>query len=497
MQITRRKFLQSSLGGMALYSASATVPLWVSKSAHAIGKNLPPDRKLVILQLSGGNDGLNTVIPYQDDIYNGTSLRPNLHITTGLEATTLDGLNALHPRLTRLANWYRDGYAAIIQNVGYPNPNFSHFVSSDYWERGNSPGSSLSTTQGWISRFWDNQCAGVPADQIDALSMLVAGQPYVAPVVDGSSIYRPPAVSSFSSYKLLAPNNAVGALRLSTIEAVNATPTLNGDIDFLQRAAVLAKSSIDDMALASQVAAINAYPSGKLGTGLDMVSKLIRGGFETPVFYVGQGGYDTHANQWGNDPAIDGDHPVLLDELDQAIDAFMLDMQAAGMLDKVLLLTFSEFGRRVPENFSHGTDHGASSCLFALGGGVHGGTYGGQPDLADLDAGNLKYKVDFRSVYARVLQDWMNIDPEPIFGATDYNNPLFNIKGGMDQIPFLGAGTLLGDVDNDGKVSATDIQHVVNAALGRLSPYNTDLTGDFKTDAADIQRIVNIVLGRE
>jgi uncharacterized protein (DUF1501 family) len=497
MKVSRRNFLKSGASGMALFSSMATVPLWVSKSAHAIAKNLDKDRKLVLVQLSGGNDGLNSVIPYEDDLYNGDVLRPNLRITSGLENTVLDSLNALHPRLSRLAQWYRDGHMAVLQNIGYPNPNLSHFVSTDFWERGNSPGAALSTTQGWISRFWDNPCAGMPADQIDPLGMLVAGQPYVAPVLDGSTVYRPPAVASFSSYQMLAPNNAAGALRLAMIDAVNATQTLDADIDFLQRAAFMAQASLEDIALASQAPTLRAYPDDRLGRALDMVSRVIRSGFDTPIFYVGQGGYDTHANQWGTDPATTGDHPALLDVLDGSLDAFLQDMRDAGLLDKVLVLTFSEFGRRAAENGSNGTDHGAASALFALGGGVHGGIYGGQPDLADLDAdGNLRHKVDFRAVYARVLDDWLNVDPEPIFGSADFNSPAFNIQAGMGLIPFLGGGLLDGDVDGDGRVTAMDIQQVVNAALGRGTPYKTDLTGDRRTDAADIQRVVNRVLGR-
>lgn len=499
MKVSRRDFLKSSAGGMALFSAMSTVPLWVSKSARALAKNLDRDRKLVLVQLSGGNDGLNSVIPVEDDRYNGEILRPNLRIRTGLEETALDELNALHPRLWRLAQWYREGHMAVLQNIGYPNPNLSHFVSTDFWERGNSPGAALNaTTQGWVSRFWDNQCAGMPAEQINALGMLVAGQPYVAPALDGSAVYRPPSVTSFGSYRMFAPGGAAGALRLAMIEAVNNTRTLDGDIDFLQRSAVMAKAALGDIDAAAQAPTLRAYPDDQLGRGLDMISRVIRSGFETPIFYAGQGGYDTHANQWGTDPATTGDHPALLDVLDRSLDAFLSDMRDAGLLDKVLVLTFSEFGRRAAENGSNGTDHGAASALFAFGGGVHGGIYGGQPDLANLDAdGNLPHRVDFRSVYARVLDDWLNVDPEPIFGAADFNNPAFDIRGGMGLVPFLGGGGQPGDVDGDGRITAMDIQHVVNAALGRGSPYQTDLTGNRRTDASDIQRIVNLVLGRE
>lgn len=495
MGMTRRQFLQTTgLSSMALYSAASSAPMWIARSARALASEIADGKRLVIVQQGGGNDGLNTVIPYQDDLYNGDVLRPSLHITSGLEDTILDDLNAFNPRLARLYQWWLKGNLAVVQNVGYPNPNFSHFISTDFWERGTSPGTALHTTQGWISRFFDNQCGGVPPDQVNALSMLAGGMAFLPGTLDGSDFYRPPAVPEFDAYNILANPNAAGQHILNYIELVNGTNTLVPEIDFLQRSSLLAQASVDDMALAAAVPTINPYPEGSLGTGLDMVSKVIRGGFETPIFYVTQGGYDTHANQFATDPATTGDHPALLDTFDNALDAFLADMETSGMLDDVLILTFSEFGRRVPANGSLGTDHGASNCLFVMGGQVNKGIYGGQPDLADLQQGNLRHKIDFRSVYSRVLRDWLGVEPDTIFGATDFNNPEFNIAGGLEQIPFIGSGKL-GDVDGDGKVTSADVQHVVNVSLGKSSPYNTDLDNSGATDATDIQEVVSRVLG--
>lgn len=491
MTMNRRQFLQASLGSMAYFTAARTVPAWVANSAAAIRKSLPTDRILVIVQQAGGNDGLNTIIPYADDLYMGDSLRPNLHITSGF--TVLDGLNAMNPRLSRLAQWYLDGKMAVVQNVGYPNPDYSHFVSTDFWERGNSPGSTLVTYQGWLSRYFDNKCAGTPANDINALSMLAGGLSVLPGTLDGSDIYRPPAVPKFDTYQLRAPGNAQGQHRLDYIDAIARLGAINSDTDFLQRTTITAEASIADLATASAIPVINPYPAGSLGTGLDMVSKVIRAGFETPIYYVSQGGYDTHANQFGVDPATTGDHPELLDTFDQALDAFLKDMQVSGNLDRVLVLTFSEFGRRVSENFSHGTDHGAGNCLFAFGGKVHGGIYGGQPDLSNLIQGNLIYKIDFRSVYARVLRDWMDIDPAAIFGDADFNNPAFSIPVGMATAAFL-TEIQKGDVDRDGDVAADDIQMVINKALGRPVNFNTDIDGDGDTDASDIQAVISAVL---
>ena len=492
MQMDRRQFLQASLGSLAYFSTAGTVPAWVANSASAIAKTLPTDRKLVIVQQGGGNDGLNTVIPYTDDLYLGDTLRPNLHINAGYHV--LDALNALHPRLPRLANWYLDGKMAIVQNVGYPNPSYSHFVSTDYWDRGNSPGSNNQSFQGWISRYFDNACAGTPVDNIEALSMLAAGTAFIPGTLDGSSLYRPPAVPRFQGYKIRVPNNPQGDHRLDYITALSQTAAINSAIDFLHRTTITAQASIEDLETASAVPAINGYPAGSLGVGLDMVSKVIRAGFSTPIFYVTQGGYDTHANQFGgDDPANTGDHPALLDTFDQALDSFLKDMEASGNLDKVLVLTFSEFGRRVSENFSNGTDHGAGNCLFALGGAVKGGTYGGQPDLADLIQGNLIHSVDFRGVYARVLRDWLDTDPAGIFGEADYSNPDFQIPQSMETAAFLNA-IRKGDVNRDGRVAANDVQLVINRALGRPATGNTDIDGDGDTDASDIQSVIDAVL---
>jgi uncharacterized protein (DUF1501 family) len=499
MKLSRRNFLQASLSGLAYFTTCSTVPLWLGKSAKALSKALANGRILVIVQQAGGNDGLNTVIPYTDPLYTGNSLRPTLHITSGLEATTLDEQNALHPKLTRLKNWFTNGNVAVVNNVGYPNPNLSHFVATDYWELGTSPGSALSTTQGWIARYFDSQCGGLPPDQIDALTMLAAGKSEVPLTLRTSPNYLPPAVASFGSYALAAPSGDQGTNRLNAIEALNTVTTLSSSLDFVMRSSATAQASIDDIAAASQQPTINSFPVGSLGTGLDIASKVIRGGFPTNIFYVSQGGYDTHANQIANgDPINGGDHPALLDTFDQGIDAFLKDMEQAGLLDKVVLMTFSEFGRRVQENSSDGTDHGTSNCLFVAGGGTVGGIYGGQPNLADLQGGNLKHSIDFRSVYSRVLQDWLLVDPEPIFGTADFTDPVLDIQGGMTKAPIFGEEVVPpdpADVNVDGTVDAIDVQFVINGALGLNPPVDTDVNDDGGTDAVDVQTVINSALG--
>ncbi|MFP6583247.1 MAG: DUF1501 domain-containing protein [Candidatus Hydrogenedentota bacterium] len=455
MKQSRREFLKTSLSSMAYFSTASTVPLWLSKSAQAACvAGVPDDRILVIYQQAGGNDGLNTVIPYTDPKYylpeSGGGLRPNLRISTGLQLG--DGLNALHPKLPLLKGWYDSGNVAIVQNVGYPNPNFSHFLGTDLWELGVSPSSSLTTSQGWVSRFFDNQCNGSPPSQIDSLAMMANGLVKLPLALAGSINYFPPAVGSFDSYAIQSPNPVeLGQHIEDYIDLLNnLTVTVNSNLDFIQRASNITHASIADMAIANQIPLINSYPaeSAKLGPGLEMVSKIIRAEqFNTKIFFVQQGGYDNHANQFGfdggtPDPVNLGDHPRLLAEADASLNAFLADMQASGHLDRIVLMSFSEFGRRPQENGSMGTDHGTANCLFIAGGeGVIGGVYGGQPDLANLvsgnQGGNLQHQVDFRSVYSIVLRDWLGVDPEIIFGAADYYDPTFNIASGMDDIRFV------------------------------------------------------------
>jgi uncharacterized protein (DUF1501 family) len=460
---SRREFLQTSLSGLAYFSAASTVPLWLSKSAHAACSNgIPDDRILIIYQQAGGNDGLNTVIPYTDPKYYlpevDGGLRENLRISTGLQLG--DGLNALHPKLPLLKSWYDSGNVAIVQNVGYPNPSLSHFIGTDLWELGISPSGSLSTSQGWVSRFFDNQCTGAPPDNIEPLSMMANGMVKLPLTLSGSGNYFPPAVANFRSYQFNTANPIALGDHISTyINSLNnLSVTLNSDLDFVQRVSNITKASVVDMAIASAVPLINWYPgdgnntlpiaSNTMGPGLEMVSKIIRAEqFNTKIFFVQQGGYDTHANQFlfnGSmpDPANLGDHANLLHEADASLDAFLSDMEASGHLDRIVLMSFSEFGRRPQENGSQGTDHVTANCLFVMGGqGVIGGVYGGQPDLVNLafgnQGGNLQHQVDFRAVYSVILRDWLGVDPEIIFGSDDFNDISFNIAGGMDDILFI------------------------------------------------------------
>jgi len=431
MELSRRDFIKASLGGLAYISATAAVPVWVAKSAHGLGAGQFDDRILVLVQMGGGNDGLNTVIPYEDDRY--YNARPKLGVQDGFHRLG-DGLNALHPRMGDLKSWYDDGHMAVLQNVGYPNPNLSHFLSTDYYEYGASPGSVTAPEgAGWVARFFDNACAGVAPEDIPALSILALNTSELPNTLDGSESYLPARVSNLGDFTLRAGSE----LRAQYLRNLNRLNVPNSDLDYIQRVENVVEGTVQEFSQANETADLRNYPSGRLGNGMKNISKLIRSGRQTKIYYCSQGGYDTHANQSGGNPNF-GQHADLLGEFNGAVNSFLSDMRDSGNLHKVLLLTFSEFGRRIGENGSSGTDHGGASCLMAFGGGVVGGVYGGQPDLRSnsLIRGNLAHKVDFRAIYSNVIQDWFGEDPEAVFGA-DFNDPIFNIPAGMDMAPFV------------------------------------------------------------
>lgn len=431
MNINRRSFLQKGLSGLAFYSAASTTPVWISKSANAIQLSDDDDRILVILQHAGGIDGLNTVIPRTDEVYYDDRIRPNIRVPKGTEIN-LDGLNGFHPRLARLADWYQRGMAAIVQNVGYRNPSFSHFTSTDIFEYAQNPKNGLDK-RGWVARYYDHACEGYDTGVFDVVA---AGKETIPDAINGSGILNPPTINQPDEYAF--DFNVDEDLRLRTMIRLNIIENVSSEIDFLQRSFNTTEVSVKDIQSADALTTLvteNRYPSNDFGRGMKLVSKIIRAGFKTKVFYVTQSGYDTHANQVNPARPNDvGRHPQLLGEFDSAVDAFLQEMEMTGNLDRVVIMTFSEFGRRVHENSSNGTDHGTANCLFAFGGKVQGGVYGGQPNLERLIDGNLQYQIDFRSVYAQVIENWLGTDAAPVLGEDVYQSI---VKNEMEQIPFL------------------------------------------------------------
>jgi len=366
---------------------------------------------LVVLQLAGGNDGLNTLVPYSDDAY--YRVRPKIAIP----ANSLHKLNdhcGLHPQLKGLKALYDEGHLSVIQGVGYPNPNRSHFRSTEIWQT--AVDSNKTDTNGWLGRYFDSCCNGEdPAVGISIGNQ--APQAFAAKVPRGISFARPEEFR-FDLRQTAKPKaandffrsaNDVETMDGSSIGMLQGPNSSGGEtLDFLHRTALDATLSSDKiMELVKKSKSASTYPSNRLGDSLNLVGRLIAGGMSTRVYYVAHGGFDTHSNQLPT-------HERLMTELDASLSAFAADLKAQGNFDRVLIMTFSEFGRRVAQNNSNGTDHGAAAPMFIAGGAIKAGVHGAAPSLTNLHDGDLIHTVDFRSVYASVLENWLHAPVEPI-----------------------------------------------------------------------------------
>lgn len=412
---TRRKFLRTgALGGAAAW----TIPAFLEKTFFALdaaaaesavqvatGKD---SQILVVLQMAGGNDGLNMVVPYADDAY--YAARPTLGIQ-GNRTLKINDYLGLHPKMTGLRGLYDGGNLALIQGVGYPNPNRSHFRSTDIWQTASD--SNKVESKGWLGRYFDSCCEG----EDPTVGVAIGGQ---APLAfadksgKGITLAKPEqfrfAAGNASTDEAFREMNTVDSDNEGgSVESLAGSMSMNGDaLDFVKRTALDAQVSSDKiLAITRKTKPSSSYPQGKLASDLNLVGRLIAGGLPTRVYYVSQGGYDTHSGQAGA-------HEKLLGEMDAALTAFVADLKEQGNLDRVVVMTFSEFGRRVAENASGGTDHGAAAPMFVLGGGVKGGLYGAAPSLTKLEAGDLVHTVDFRKVYATVLDNWLHAPSEQI-----------------------------------------------------------------------------------
>lgn len=423
---TRREFLRSTLLGA---SATWTVPAFVGRTfadLHLGARDLavqPVTGKdgtiLVVLQLAGGNDGLNTLVPFADDVYHRARPRLAKKEKDVIRLADGIGLNAAMPFLGSL---FKEGGLGVVQGVGYPNPNRSHFVSTSIWETADTGNRS---NTGWIGRYFDNACPG--ADPTVGISLnktqpesfgalknpgVCLSSPELYRWIHGGG-ERAQAEEFFAS--LNAPEESDEPVDGASIgmPAGGKVGGIRGEsnLDFLERVAMDARvSSAKILELAAKHKTRVQYEGTPVSRSLNMVSRLIAGGLPTRVYYVSHGGFDTHNQQINS-------HDRLLGQLDRALKSFFADLKSQGNADRVVVMTFSEFGRRVAENASAGTDHGQASCLFVAGGGVKGGLYGNQPSLADLERGDLKHNVDFRSVYASVLEGWLKTSSEPVLNG--------------------------------------------------------------------------------
>lgn len=361
-------------------------------------------KTLVIVQLSGGNDGLNTVVPYRNDIYYRE--RPTLAIPRD-KVLTLNDEVGFNPALESLKSLYDDGLVTVINNVGYPNPDRSHFRSMDIWQTASDSDKYLAT--GWLGRYLDANCTGAAACQPhravevdDTLSLALKGTN-----VNGLAMLNP--------QKLY--NQTRGGLVDGLAKASHADEHNNVSYLYKTLAETVSSAAYVYDKSAKSASPVNAtrgtYPGNELGSRLKTVSELIQSGVSTSVYYISISGFDTHVNQ-------PNQQERLLRQYADAVKAFMGDMKATNRQNDVLLMTFSEFGRRVKQNASNGTDHGTANNVFLIGGGLNGATPGKvfneAPNLTNLDEGDLKYTIDFRTIYATLLRDWLKADDVTILG---------------------------------------------------------------------------------
>ena len=405
---TRRHFIQR---GTALASMAATAPLFIQRASEAmclpLGSMLsslagvPQDHVLVVVQLAGGNDGLNTVVPYGSSDY--YKKRPQLAIAApgkGNEAALAlpgsDGLG-LHPAFSGFRELFDNGLGCIVQGIGYPNPNRSHFSSMDIWHTADTSGRD----NGWLGRYFDNTCKGTP----EAASGIALGN--AAPLAMQGAKSLPVSFESPDLYRWMGED--FGDDVASAFKSVPGKHDSGTDdnLAFLKRTALDAQMSSNQVRKAVSVSPLTSWSGGDLATQLQTVAALVRAGMSTRVYYVTLGGFDTHANQ-------EGSHQRLLRQVGDSLLSFQNELKAQGNDGRVLTMVFSEFGRRVSENGSGGTDHGTAAPMYLVGPMVKPGVHGTHPSMTNLDDGDLKFTADFRQVYAAALKNWMGADADTI-----------------------------------------------------------------------------------
>ncbi len=395
--MNRRQFLQRSAGLVAL---GAAPPAFLSRAVAADQQD-PDQRILVILQLAGGNDGVNTVIPYADDAYH--KARPSLAFKKEAVLRINDHIG-LHPQMAGMKSLYDEGVLSILQGVGYPQPNRSHFRSMDIWNSAH-PEAEM-TGDGWLGRALDSSAAKF-AGKVPALALGVENLP-LALVAPRTNV---PSIRSLEDYQLRFSGGDEKLKQAQARKLADSEQAAGGDLSFIRASlgtAIDSAARLQEIATSYQPAA--DYPKTQLAANLKTVAQLIAGELGTRIFFVSLGGFDTHSRQAGS-------HAALLAELSGAVAAFFKDLRGHKLAGRVMLATYSEFGRRLKENGSLGTDHGAASQMFVVSDAHKGGLVGAHPSLTDLDDGDPKHHTDFRSVYATLLDRWLHIPSEPVLGG--------------------------------------------------------------------------------
>lgn len=412
MPISRRDFLLRTSG---FVTVSAMVPRWAVKGAGAFEESIGAAnalRTLVVLELAGGNDDLNTVVPYADALY--TQMRSRI----GIPANTVLGLDSrlgLNPVMTGIKTLWDRNRVAIVENVGYPNSSLSHFAARDVWHTADP---NLAQRNGWLGRWADRYIA----DSGNPLACTAISQSLPRTLLaDNVGV---PSFVNLASYQYQTDGSYPG----DRDNQIRTFLTQNG-IEYEVPNAVDRLSQVGEDAISSSnvlqtvgagYVSGGSYPAGTLGAGLLLIAQIINANVGARILYITFGGFDNHATQ-------NVDHDPLLTTVSEGIKALFDDLDAHGRSHDVLLMTWSEFGRRPQDNGSNGTDHGTAGAHFVVGDAVRPGIYGAPPNLASLDAnGNRRIENDFRAYYGTVLQDWLGADAAAILGPGHPNLGFLN-----------------------------------------------------------------------
>jgi uncharacterized protein (DUF1501 family) len=431
--LNRRQFLLRTLKGSSLIALGSAVPQFLASTARAAeaGK----DTVLVVLEMTGGNDGLNTVVPYADDNYH--RVRPTLRLTKEQVVRVNDQVG-LNPGMRSFERLLQKSELAVVQGVGYPNPDRSHFESMDIWQ---SADPKRKTANGWLGRSLGSVHVGaghIPGMYVgkEKLPLAMRGSATGVPTIHPSKPYELELARQLPGQEMNAYNRAFVRLTVAG-EGDSSGPALGKHArdrkQLIEDVAKLSPAPPNSMLQFVQRSSLQHImeqdlrngnrgfvgPNAELGRDLNLIAQMISADFGTRVYYVSVGGFDTHANQAQQ-------HQQLLQQVADGITNFFTQLEGRGHGKRVIVMTFSEFGRRVDENGSKGTDHGAASCLFVAGPAVQGGVVGKHPSLAkeDLLEGDLKHGIDFRQVYATLLDGWLGCDSEQVLAGKFPHVPL-------------------------------------------------------------------------
>ena len=477
-KISRKEFikLSSIVAGGTLLIPKWLYPFFTNRNNLNLLRDTFNDKILVVVNLNGGNDGLNTVIPYQDSNY--YNLRPDIAIPNDAVLPISSDLG-LHPSLTQLANYWNQGKLCIIENVGYSNQNLSHFRSTDIWQSASDANQTINT--GWIARIleqiYPNYTDSLPDTPMALLqgttnNLLLTGEQGLTgiQVDDPSSFLNLVNSTYYNSSDNIIPDT-LGGDELQYVRNID-----NAAFEYSEYIQNVSDSGINTM----------DYANNSLSVQLSSVAKLISGGCYSPFYITYQSGYDTHSDQINR-------HGNLMSDLSLALYNFYNDLENQGLGDKVVIMTTSEFGRRPYQNGGGGTDHGAAAPMFVLGNMANGGIIGNVPNLSSFDnSNNLLHEYDYRQVYSSILKQHFGLSSESI------NNALLNSFENLDIIS--SSNSQIGDVNFDNQVNVVDIVIMVNFILGVTSPTNeefiaADINGDGELNVVDVVTNISNILG--